>query len=79
MAKLEDLKVYQMAMEIGEMTWTIIQNWGVFVKDTIGKQFVRASDSIAANIAEGYGRYHYRENRQFCYCARGLGTEYKLG
>ncbi|MEK6571057.1 MAG: four helix bundle protein [Bacteroidota bacterium] len=32
---------------------------------------VRAADSIAANLSEGYGRYSYRENIQFCYYARG--------
>lgn len=32
---------------------------------------IRASRSITANIAEGYGRYHYQENIQFCRQARG--------
>ncbi|MES2004050.1 MAG: four helix bundle protein [Bacteroidota bacterium] len=34
-------------------------------------QLKRASRSITANIAEGYGRYHYQENTQFCRQARG--------
>ncbi|MFH1943724.1 MAG: four helix bundle protein [bacterium] len=34
-------------------------------------QMIRASRSITANIAEGYGRYHYQENIQFCRQARG--------
>ncbi len=32
---------------------------------------IRASRSISSNIAEGYGRYHYQENIQFCRQARG--------
>ncbi|HAR95257.1 MAG TPA: hypothetical protein DCR97_04745 [Deltaproteobacteria bacterium] len=32
---------------------------------------VRASRSVTANIAEGYGRYHFQENIQFCRQARG--------
>jgi len=34
-------------------------------------QLLRASRSVTANIAEGYGRYHYQENIRFCRQARG--------
>lgn len=74
---LEDLKVYQLAMEIGEDIWNIVHKWDDFSKDTIGKQIVRAADSIAANISEGNGRYHYKENIRFCYIARGSLSETK--
>jgi four helix bundle protein len=37
----------------------------------MGDQMRRASLSVAANIAEGYGRYYYRERIRFCYLARG--------
>jgi four helix bundle protein len=36
---------------------------------------VRAADSIGLNIAEGYGRFHYKENRNFCYYSRGSAKE----
>jgi len=48
------------------------------LKLEVGKPLVRAADSIAANIAEGYGRYHYKENRLFCYYARGSLMETKM-
>lgn len=32
---------------------------------------VRAADSVSANICEGYGRYHYKENKNFLFYARG--------
>ncbi len=73
--KLEELEVYQMGMEIGDQAWSIVQNWNYFEKDAVGKQLIKASDSIAANISEGYGRYHYKENRQFCYYSRGSAFE----
>jgi four helix bundle protein len=38
---------------------------------------VRSADSIGANIAEGFGRYHYKENKNFCYFSRGSIIETK--
>jgi four helix bundle protein len=69
--KLEDLQVYNMAMELGEEIWKIVKTWDYFAKDTVGKQLIRAVDSVAANLSEGFGRFHYNENRQFCYYSRG--------
>jgi four helix bundle protein len=45
--------------------------WDNFAKDTVGKQLVRAADSVGANIAEGGGRYHKGDVIRFCYFARG--------
>jgi len=69
--KLEDLEVYQLAEELCDAIWDICQKWDYFAKDTIGKQLVRSADSICANIAEGFGRFHYKENINFLYFARG--------
>jgi four helix bundle protein len=75
--KLEEFKVYQMAMETGEEIWKIVIKWDYFAKDTVGKQFVRAMDSVAANLSEGFGRYHYREAKNFSYYSRGSLYESK--
>ena len=72
---LSELKVYNIANEIGDEVWDIVDKWDFFTKDTIGKQFVKSADSIAANIAEGFGRYHYKENKNFAYYARGSAYE----
>ena len=69
--KLEDFRAYNLAMDVGEMVWDVIVKWGYFEKDTVGKQFVKAVDSIAANLSEGLGRYHYRESKNFAYYSRG--------
>jgi len=74
---LKDLEVYQLSERLSDIIWNIVLKWDYFAKDTIGKQLVKASDSISANIAEGYGRYHYRENKNFCYFARGSLEETK--
>ena len=75
--KLEELRVYQLSMDMGEKVWGIGEKLNYFSKDTIGKQWVRAADSIAANLSEGYGRFHYKEAKQFCYYARGSLSETK--
>lgn len=41
----------------------------------LSDQIRRASRSITANIAEGYGRFHHLENSKFCSVARGSITE----
>jgi four helix bundle protein len=55
----------------------IVIKWDYFAKDTIGKQLVRAIDSVGANISEGFGRFHYKENKNFCYYSRGSLYETK--
>lgn len=75
--RLEELQVYQLAMDIAEKIWIIVINWDYFAKDTVGKQLVKAADSMAANLSEGYGRFFYKENKQFCYYSRGSLFETK--
>ncbi len=74
---IDELKVYKLSMEIGEKVWNIVVKWDYFTKDTIGKQLVRSVDSIAANLSEGFGRFHYKENKNFCYYSRGSLYETK--
>jgi len=75
--KLEELQVYQLSMDIGEKVWNIVMKWDYFTKDTIGKQLVRSIDSVAANLSEGYGRFHYKEKKNFSYYSRGSLFESK--
>ena len=74
---LENLEIYQLALEIGEIVWKNVEKWEWFVKKTVGSQFTEAADSISANIAEGYGRYFYKDRRVFCYYSRGSLLESK--
>ena len=75
--KLEEMRTYQLAMEMAERILDIVVKWNYFEKDTIGKQLVKAADSISANLSEAYGRFHYKENKQFCYYSRGSLYETK--
>ncbi len=75
---LEELSIYRLADDFSDRVWDLVVKWDFFEKKTLGDQFVRAADSIAANIAEGYGRYFFGEYRVFLYYARGSLYECKL-
>ena len=68
---INDLSVYKRSMRLAEKIWAEVDDWPSFAKYSAGTQLTQAADSIAANISEGHGRYHFGENRQFCYYARG--------
>ena len=74
---LEDLRIYKLANDIADKIWREVVEWNYLAKDTVGKQLVRAADSMGANIAEGYGRFHYKENKNFLYYSRGSAYETK--
>lgn len=70
-SNFENLEIYQLASKLSDKIWQIVSTWDYFAKDTIGKQLVRASDSIGANIAEGSGHGSATDNRRFLRIARG--------
>jgi len=67
----EKLQVYQLSEKLADNIWEIVVTWDSFAKDTVGKQIVRAADSIGANIAEGSGRGSLPDNRRYVRIARG--------
>ena len=73
----EKLDVYRLAEKLGDEVWAIVTGWDHFAKDTVGKQLVRATDSIGANIAEGLGRGSFPDNRRFVRTARSSLNEAK--
>ena len=74
---LEDFIVYNLSMDLGKKIYSHVNKWNYFDKDTLGKQLVRSADSIAANLSEGLGRYHYKERKNFSYYSRGSLFETK--
>jgi four helix bundle protein len=75
--QFDDLRVLKAAEELADDIWQLVIGWDSFAKDVVGKQLARAADSIGANIAEAFGRYHYGEKLQFLYYARGSLFETK--
>lgn len=63
--KLTDIEAYRIAFKLSNRVWDIVLKWDYFAKDTVGKQFVKAVDSISANIAEGFGRYSKKDKIKF--------------
>lgn len=68
--KLIDITAYKIASDLSDIIYDIIFKWPWFDKKTLGIQFIRAIDSIAANIAEGFGRYHKKDKIKFYYNSR---------
>jgi four helix bundle protein len=75
--KFEELRVLRVAEGVADGLWERVMQWDAFARDTVGKQMARAADSIGANIAEAYGRFHYGEKLQFLYYARSSLFETK--
>ncbi len=71
MGDLTDLRVFQQAEDLSRVVWRAATSWDYFAKRTVGEQLVRAADSVGANIAEAFGRFHFAERLQFLYYARG--------
>jgi len=67
----EDLEVYKLAREFSHKVSELIKKLPNSEEHNLKGQMRRAKLSMTNNIAEGFGRYHYQENIQFCRQSRG--------
>jgi len=74
---LEDVRVLKVVEEVADSIYKTSSQWNEFARDVVGKQIARAADSIGANVAESFGRFHFGEKIQFLYYARGSLFETK--
>jgi four helix bundle protein len=77
MKEVTELDVYRLAEELSDLIWTAYDEWLPKAQNTLGYQIIRSADSIAANLAEGYGRYTPADRRKFYLYARGSFEETK--
>ena len=68
---IEEQRVYRLSEKKADSIWEIVRSWESLARDTVGKQVIRAADSVGANIAEGYGRGSFQDNRRYVRIARG--------
>jgi len=67
----EDLECWKVGTELRRFVSQLVKTFPKEEQFDLTSQMKRASRSVTHNIAEGYGRFHYQENIQFCRQARG--------
>lgn len=73
----EDLEVWQLAKNLALEIYKLTKNFPDTERYGLTSQLRSAAVSIAANIAEGFGRYHLKDSVKFYYNARGSLLEVK--
>lgn len=69
--QLSDVRAYKKSLMLSNEIWNIATSWKPIARFTVGEQCIRAVDSISANIAEGFGRFHKKDKIKFYYYSRG--------
>src|SRR2546430_14685706 len=67
----EDLEVYKGAREFRKAMYAVTRRLPDFEKYELGSQIRRAAVSLANNMAEGHGRFHYPDQIRFFLHSRG--------
>ena len=72
LTRFEDLECWKACRELRKFVVKgIVPLLSNFEKYRLGDQMIRAARSTTANLAEGYGRFHYMDNAKFCSNSRG--------
>lgn len=74
---MEDLRVLRAAESIADNIWRQVTRLDAFAREVVGGQLARSADSVGANIAEAFGRFHYGDKLRHLYIARGSLFETK--
>jgi four helix bundle protein len=72
---LQELEVYRMTRRLSSMAWVIYQRLAFQQRKVWGDQMLESVDSVAANVAEGYARFHFSEKARFYYISRASLSE----
>jgi len=76
--RIENLEVYQLSRELSRIAWEIFDQLSFEDKKNMGNQFLSATDSVGANIVEGYHRYHFLDKIKFYYYSRASLMESQI-
>ncbi|WP_100335608.1 four helix bundle protein [Hymenobacter chitinivorans] len=69
--RLGDVEAYRISFALSNCVWDAVMCWNYLAQNTVGSQFIRAVDSVSANLAEGFGRYGKKDKIKFYRIARG--------
>lgn len=72
---LKELEIYQLSRQLSAKAWSIYQRLDYHLRKNWGDQMISSIDSVGANIAEGYARYHFLDRIKFYYIARASLSE----
>ena len=75
MNTFEDLETWKSARELRKAVSKLVKTFPNDERFRLVDQIIRSSRSVPANISEGFGRFHFQENIQFCRQARGSLSE----
>ncbi|MBN2571764.1 MAG: four helix bundle protein [Ignavibacteriales bacterium] len=78
MRDLENMRIYKLAVEIGELVWQLVVELDKFSKWTIGKQITESADGIGATMIEGYYRFSKNDQARFFQYALSSAKETSL-
>ena len=73
--KLNDIEAFRISFHLSNYVWDVVLKWSSFSQRTVGEQFIRAVDSISANVAEGFGRYGKKDKIKFYRYSQGSLSE----
>ena len=73
--ELKKLGAYTKSNELSDLVSKVISRWHWLDRKSLGDQYISCVDSISANVAEGYGRFFYKDKIKFYYYARGSALE----
>lgn len=71
----EDLEVWKTGRSLRKKLYAVAKALPPHERYNLASQIRAAAISLTSNIAEGFGRFHYKENIQFCRIARGSACE----
>ncbi|TDK42519.1 four helix bundle protein [Algoriphagus formosus] len=72
---LKELDIYILSRQLSAFAWGIYQRLDFQSRKIWGDQMISSMDSIGANIAEGYARFHFLERIRFYYISRASLSE----
>ncbi len=75
MQSFYDLEVWKKGRELKKKISILVKTFPLEEKYRLINQIIRSSRSVTANILEGYGKYTYKETKQYCIHSRGSLNE----